>query len=90
MKKNQLTRNAFLLTIALNIMLSAMAQNVGINTNTPTTALDVNGGLRVRGGAPGLGKILVGTDANGHTTWKNTRVAFRAKGIQGGGLQNIA
>ena len=36
----------------------AMAQNVGIGTNTPTQKLDIDGQIRIRGGAPGEGKVL--------------------------------
>ena len=41
---------------------------IGIGTNTPTTALDVNGQLRIRGGNPGANKFLV-SDANGIGRW---------------------
>ncbi|MEZ5024530.1 MAG: hypothetical protein R2728_14980 [Chitinophagales bacterium] len=42
---------------------------VGIGTNDPTAKLDINGQLRVRGGAPGSGKVLT-SDANGLATWE--------------------
>lgn len=42
---------------------------VGINTSTPTAPLDINGQIRVRGGAPGAGKVLT-SDANGLATWE--------------------
>ena len=56
---------------------------VGINTTTPTTTLDVNGQLRIRGGTPGAGKILT-SDANGVATWQPGAVAFRSVGLLGG------
>lgn len=43
--------------------------NVGIATEAPTAALDVNGTLRIRGGAPAVGKVLT-SDANGNATWQ--------------------
>lgn len=66
-----------------------LAQNIGINTSSPSAQLDVNGSLRIRGGSPGQGKVLV-SDANGLATWKNRRVAFRAKGIESQGAAQLA
>ncbi|MEZ5002176.1 MAG: tail fiber domain-containing protein [Chitinophagales bacterium] len=43
---------------------------MGIGTNDPTTRLDINGQIRVRGGAPSLGKVLT-SDANGLATWQD-------------------
>jgi hypothetical protein len=51
------------------------AQNIGINTPMPTNTLDVNGTLRIRGGAPGANKILT-SDANGVGSWVNPPSAF--------------
>ncbi len=42
--------------------------NVGIGTTTPTQKLDIDGQVRIRGGAPGAGKVLT-SDANGNATW---------------------
>jgi len=57
---------------------------VGIGTTTPTTALDVNGQLRIRGGTPGAGKVLT-SDAYGVATWQAPAVvAFRSVGLLGG------
>jgi hypothetical protein len=42
---------------------------VGIATLSPTTELDVNGQIRIRGGGPGNGKVLT-SDANGLATWQ--------------------
>ena len=42
---------------------------IGINlTSIPTTQLDINGQIRIRGGSPGTGNLLV-SDANGLATW---------------------
>jgi hypothetical protein len=43
--------------------------NVGIGTTNPTTKLDVNGQIRIQGGNPGMGKVLV-SDANGLASWQ--------------------
>ncbi len=42
--------------------------NVGINVAAPTQRLDIDGQVRIRGGAPGTGKVLT-SDANGVGTW---------------------
>jgi len=51
----------------------------GINTLFPATALDVNGVVKIRGGAPGLNKVLT-SDAIGTASWKvipvPTKVVF--------------
>jgi hypothetical protein len=76
-------------TLAILCTQTLFAQNVGIKTTSPTASLDINGTLRFRGGTPGAGKVLV-SDALGNATWKDRKVAFRAKGIQPGGMANIA
>lgn len=45
---------------------------IGANTLSPdpSAALDVNGLLVVRGGSPGVGKVLT-SDANGKASWQN-------------------
>jgi hypothetical protein len=43
--------------------------NVAIGNVSPTSRLDVDGQLRLRGGAPGAGKVLT-SDANGLATWQ--------------------
>ncbi len=43
--------------------------NVGIKTNAPGQALDVNGQIRIRGGNPGAGKVLTASDGNGNASW---------------------
>ena len=42
--------------------------NFGIKTPSPTVDLDLNGILRIRGGSPGVGKILQ-SDADGVASW---------------------
>ncbi len=44
--------------------------DVGIGTNAPTTNLDVNGTVRIRGGTPAAGQVLTASDANGNATWE--------------------
>lgn len=45
---------------------------VGIRTTTPTRPLDVNGTVRIRGGNPTEGDVLVAQDGNGNATWSNS------------------
>ncbi|TXI81611.1 MAG: hypothetical protein E6Q39_00910 [Crocinitomicaceae bacterium] len=55
------------------------------------TALEIDGGLKIRGGNtnPGAGKVLT-SDAGGNATWQdNTKVAFRASGLNGNAAQSI-
>ena len=42
---------------------------LGIGTNNPSQLLDVNGQIRIRGGAPALGRVLT-SDADGNATWQ--------------------
>lgn len=55
----------------LTMRLDVNAQEVGIRTNAPTRALDVNGTVRIRGGAPNQGDVLMAQDINGNATWSN-------------------
>ena len=41
----------------------------GINTKFPSAGLDVNGTMKIRGGTPGLNKVLT-SDAAGNASWK--------------------
>ncbi len=43
--------------------------NVGIGTQSPSAKLEVNGQVKITGGAPGAGKVLT-SDANGLATWE--------------------
>ena len=54
--------------------------NLGINTDTPTQKLDIDGQIRIRGGNPGIGKVLT-SDANGTATWEDP--------ISGGGCGGV-
>ncbi len=43
--------------------------NVGIGTTTPGTKLEIAGQVKITGGTPGVGKVLV-SDANGLASWQ--------------------
>jgi len=45
--------------------------NVGIGTPAPSTKLDINGSIRIRGGNPGAGKVLT-SDINGLASWETS------------------
>ncbi len=45
--------------------------DVGIQTSTPTADMDINGSIRIRGGSPAAGKVLVAADASGNANWQN-------------------
>ena len=47
----------------------ASANSVGLGTTAPSTTLDVNGTVRIRGGAPNPGDMLMATSTNGTATW---------------------
>lgn len=51
---------------------------LGIGTTTPTTSLDINGSLRIRGGIPAAGKVLT-SDANGLASWQTPATAISIK-----------
>ena len=42
--------------------------NVGIGTSTPGAKLEVVGQVKITGGSPGVGKVLL-SDATGLATW---------------------
>ena len=56
---------------------------VGVGTNAPTTTLTVSGTVRITGGTPGVGKILI-SDATGLATWSSSISGATATGITGG------
>lgn len=51
------------------IVVAPDAGNVGIGTDDPSQKLDINGQVRIRGGAPAAGKILT-SSADGTATWE--------------------
>ena len=51
-----------------DLYVSDRNNRVGIGTISPSTKLDVNGQIRIRGGAPGAGKVLT-SDATGLASW---------------------
>jgi hypothetical protein len=52
---------------------------IGIQTDTPTAHLDVNGSFRLRGNGAAAGKTLM-SDASGNATWQTPAViAFQAR-----------
>ena len=61
--------------------------NIGIGTITPAAKLDINGQLRIQGGAPAAGYVLT-SDVNGLASWQPVAgqgTAFRG-GIAAGGF----
>lgn len=56
----------------------AIRGNVGIGTNAPTQALDVNGQIRIRGGNPANDRILT-SNANGVASWQNPIIVAEVK-----------
>lgn len=56
----------------LTMRVDLNAQEVGIRTNAPTRALDVNGTVRIRGGNPNTGDILMAQNNNGDAIWSNS------------------
>jgi len=54
---------------AANQFLIRAGGGMGINLTDPTTDLDVNGQIRIRGGSPAAGKVLT-SGADGTATWE--------------------
>ncbi len=50
------------------------AGDVGIGTTAPAARLDVNGTVAIRGGSPGVGKVL-SSDATGSAVWDYPKYA---------------
>ncbi|RKZ28130.1 hypothetical protein DRQ36_10875, partial [bacterium] len=44
--------------------------NLGIGTAAPSTNLDIDGTIRIRGGGPAAGEVLTATDGTGIATWE--------------------
>ncbi|MBP6624285.1 MAG: hypothetical protein KA198_03890, partial [Chitinophagaceae bacterium] len=66
-----------------NAMVVRNDNRVGINTSSPATTLDINGQIKISGGAPGAGKVLT-SDANGLATWETAVPGPQGpQGIQG-------
>lgn len=59
-------------TDVLTMRMDVNTREVGIRTTAPTRALDVNGTVRIRGGNPTAGDVLISQDANGNATWSNS------------------
>ena len=53
-----------------NSLLYNSGTRIGIGV-TPTHTLDVNGQIRIRGGSPGVGKVLTTDATTGVATWQN-------------------
>jgi len=77
-----------------NALTMLKSGNTGLGTENPTQKLDIDGQIRIRGGAPGNGKVLT-SDANGVASWQppsssNWTVSgshiYRASGNVGIGL----
>jgi hypothetical protein len=49
----------------------ASLNRVGVGTTAPSTNLDINGTVRIRGGGPVVGALLRATSTNGTATWSN-------------------
>jgi hypothetical protein len=62
-------------TTGQNLILQDSGGNVGIGNITPTVKLDIDGQIRIRGGNPGAGKVLV-SDANGIGSWQDAGVEY--------------
>ena len=61
--------NGDLIVDATTFIVDASTNRVGISTTAPSTTLDVNGTVRIRGGGPTAGDFLMSQDANGNAIW---------------------
>ena len=59
-------------------LIDANNNRVGLRTGAPTQTLDVNGAVRIRGGAPAVGDVLTATSTDGTADWQeaNNGVKF--------------
>lgn len=73
-----------------NAMVVLKNGNTGIGVDAPTANLELNGQVKINGGAPGSGKVLT-SDADGLATWEsassNTLDAAYDEGGSGAGRQ---
>ncbi|MCE2928006.1 MAG: hypothetical protein LW817_00060, partial [Candidatus Caenarcaniphilales bacterium] len=53
------------------LYVDSSARNVGIGTTSPTSALDVNGRIRIRGGNPQTNYVLTANASNGSSQWRD-------------------
>ncbi|NOU38138.1 MAG: hypothetical protein HOO89_05450 [Ferruginibacter sp.] len=61
--------------------------NVGIGNTNPLAKLDINGQVKITGGAPGVGKLLE-SDASGLATWSDKSASFLPTGASGNTLRH--
>ena len=84
-------KHAFIVLAALLVLQASLAQNVGINTTTPSEKLDVNGNINVTGtlkanGVDGLANQFLMNNGNGSLMWSSLNnnyskaVSFYAQG----------
>lgn len=64
-----------------------MYGNVGVGITNPSQKLDINGQIRIRGGSPGLEKVLT-SDASGVGSWKDLPAAAGYWDISGNSIYN--
>ncbi|MDY3364321.1 C-type lectin domain-containing protein [Riemerella anatipestifer] len=57
-------------TLGANNLVFKGAGNIGVGTDTPTTKLDVAGGIKIADGTQGENKILV-SNSEGKASWRN-------------------
>jgi hypothetical protein len=72
-------------TYLTRLFVDSATGNVGIGTITPGARLEVNGQVKITGGAPGAGKVLT-SDATGLATWQTPTGS--GGGLTGSGTLN--
>jgi ribosomal protein S6E (S10) len=83
--QNQITKYSTANTITASTVLTESNNNIGIGTTTPGAKLEVNGQVKITGGAPAAGKVLT-SDAAGLATWQTPSGGGN---ISGTGLANF-